>query len=157
MKLALIISASLLVFLNSVGVAQKLSQEERKVLFEAVTADERAAAECMKIVRDEQIKKFGKPLPRIGGHCWDGCPTRLPKPYYPEAARRNRVRGPVTVSAIVNESGSVVFAKMVNGNALFRQAALAAAYSSRYQPKVTCENKPIKFWWTIRYVFRPEM
>jgi len=152
--------AYIIIFL-SLGVysvnAQKLTRAERASLFARLAEDEKAVAACAKATRDEQIKKFGKPFPKLSGHCWDGCPVRVVKPLYPENARRLKISGEVLVDTIVDEKGNVVFAKVTKGTDFLRQAALEAAYVSQYQPKVTCGNKPIKFRWTIKYYFYPDM
>ncbi len=137
--------------------AQVKSKEEREKLFAQVADDEKAVAVCAEAARDEQIKKFGKPLPRVSGHCFSGCPTRVPKPYYPEIARKANISGEVVVDTIVDEEGNVIFAKVKKGNRLLRAAALQAANLSQYQPKITCGNRRIKFRWTIRYYFYPTM
>ena len=137
--------------------AQKLAKNRVDALLASVAEDERATEVCEKSVREAQIREFGKPLPKIAGHCWSGCPTSMPKPYYPETARRNRLRSVVTISAVVDEAGDVVYARMVSGNAIFRQSALAAAYASTYQPKMICGERKIKFRWRITYNFRPGM
>lgn len=137
--------------------AQVQTKEEQKKLFAQLADDEKAVAACAKVAREEQIKEFGRLLPRVSGHCWEGCPVRVVKPYYPETARRLRISGEVLVDTIVDEKGNVVFAKVAKGNALLRKAALAAAYLSQYQPTVTCGSKPIKFRWTIKYYFQPDM
>jgi TonB family protein len=139
------------------GNAQVRTKAERTKLFADVANDEKAVAACSKAIREEQIRKFGKPLPKISGHCWDGCPVRVVKPYYPEAARRLKISGQVLVDAIVDEKGNVIFAKIIKGNGLLRKTALDAAYVSQYQPKITCGNRPIKFRWTIKYYFYPDM
>ncbi|MFT3742734.1 MAG: TonB family protein [Pyrinomonadaceae bacterium] len=137
--------------------AQVRTKEEQTKLLADVANDEKAVAACLKAAREEQIKKFGKPLPKISGHCWDGCPIKIVKPYYPEIARRLKIKGEVLVDTIVDEKGSVVFAKVAKGSRLLRKVALEAAYVSQHQPKVTCGNRPIKFRWTIRYYFQPNM
>ena len=136
--------------------AQSQSKEELLKLFADVTGDETATIACLKTVQEEQIAKLGRQLPRISGHCYEGCPTQLPKPYYPDAARRNRIRGEVIVNAIVDETGKVIYAKAIKGNGLLRRSAIQAAYQSSYQPKRACGD-PIKFWWRIRYYFYPDM
>lgn len=138
------------------GNAQVQTKEERKKLFADVAEDEKAVAACSKAIREEQIKNFGKPLPKIAGHCWD-CPLKLVKPYYPETARRFRISGEVLVDIIVDERGYVVFAKVRKGNGMLRKAALEAAKLSQYRPEVTCNNRPIKFRRTIKYYFHPDM
>lgn len=141
---------------DSANAQVKMEKEQTKLLGE-VADDERAVAVCVKAARQEQIKKFGRPLPRITGHCWDGCPVRVVKPYYPETARRLKISGEVLVNTIVDENGNVVFAKAIKGNGLLRKAALEAAYVSQYQPLVSCGNRPVKFRWTIKYYFHPDM
>ena len=137
--------------------AQVQTKVEQKKLFAQLADDEKAVAACAKVAREEQIKKFGKPLRRVAGHCWEGCPVSVVKPYYPETARRLRISGEVLVDTIVDEKGNVVFAKVTKGHGLLRKPALAAAYASQYQPKVICGNTPIKFRWTIKYYFQPDM
>jgi TonB family protein len=130
------------------------AQESRSDLAAQVEADRLAAAACEIEAREQQINQFGRPLPRIAGHCWDGCPTRMVKPNYPEAARRLGLKGRVTVRAIVDEEGKVVFAELVKGNWIFKQAALDAAYFSTYQPKMICDGRKIKFWWRLSFTFK---
>src|SRR5678816_4450565 len=101
---------------SSLCSAQNLSKAQVEHLLQQVADDEKAIEECERQVRKDQIERFGKARPRISGHCWDGCPTFLPKPYYPEAARRLRAKGEVVVAAVADESGKVVFARIVNGN-----------------------------------------
>lgn len=137
--------------------AQKLPKDRIDALMATVADDERALEACKKSIREAQIEEFGKPLPEISGHCWSGCPTSMPKPSYPEAAKRNRFSGVVIVSAVADENGKVVYARMIKGNAIFRRSALAAAYASTYQPKMICGQRRIKFRWYITYNFRPGM
>ena len=146
-----------MVFAVYTGNSQVRTKEERTKLFAEVTNDEKAVAACSKATREEQIREFGKPLPKISGHCWDGCAVRVVKPTYPEAARRLKIRGEVVVATIVDEKGNVVFAKITKGSGFLRKAALDAAYLSQYQPKITCGNQPIKFRWMIKYNFYPNM
>ena len=146
----------LLCFSTSAGIGQNLDKVQVKRLLQQVADDKKAIEECDSKAREVQIERFGKPLPKISGHCWDGCPTFLPKPHYPEAARRLRAKGEVVVAAVADESGKVVFARIVNGNKLFRRAALEAAYKATHTRKIYCE-RPVKFWWTIRYMFHPDM
>jgi TonB family protein len=128
---------------------KKFTQE----LFAELREDEKLVAECEQKVRAYQIANYGKVLPRISGHCWDGCPTRVVLPYYPSEAKRFRFSGVVKVETIVDETGQVVYARAVSGQPLLRQAAEQAARVSSYQPKKTCGDKPVKFRWTITYNF----
>ncbi|MDM7922867.1 MAG: TonB family protein [Pyrinomonadaceae bacterium] len=144
---------SLLLILAAGTASAQRSQTQQTELFAQVEADRRATVACEEEARREQIRKFRKPLPRITGHCWEGCPTLVVKPYYPATARRLGLKGRVTVNAIVDEEGKVIFAKFAKGNRVFKRSALAAAYASAYQPKVICGGRKIKFWWTINFMF----
>lgn len=131
----------------------QVKSEKSTQLFDEVREDEKLVAECERKARDYQIVKFGRVLPKISGHCWDGCPTSIVLPYYPSEARRLRISGQVKVETIVDETGKVVYARAAEGQPIFRQAAERAASLSSYMPKKTCGNKPIKFRWTITYNF----
>ena len=155
--LRLTVSASFTALLSATCLGQTWTKESLANLFAAVAADERLVAECEDAQRKEQIKKFGNPLRKISGHCWEGCPVIVPKPHYPSEARRLRISGQVVVETVVDEKGNVIFAKAVKGKSFLRREALVAAYNSRYQPKITCGSKPIKFRWTIKYNFFPSM
>ncbi len=102
--------------------AQVQTKEDREKLFQELAEDEKAVSACLNSVREEQIKEFGKPLPKVSGHCWEGCPIRDVKPYYPEAARRSKIRGEVIVDTIVDEKGKVIFAKVTKGSGFLRKA-----------------------------------
>lgn len=146
----------LLVSLSSIeSVSQSLGREQKLELFAALADDEKAVAECQKITDANQMKEFGRKLPKVSGHCWSGCPTSIPKPHYPENARRNGTKGEVIVNAIVDQDGKVIFAEAAKGNRFLRRFAIEAAYKATYQPKITCGNRRIKFRWRIRYYFNP--
>ncbi len=122
-------------------------------LFDAVREDEKLVVQCEQKRREYQLSEFGRILPKISGHCWDGCPTNIVLPRYPNEAKRLKLSGKVIVETIVNEDGEVIYARTPNGQSIFSKAAEQAAYRSRYQPKKTCDNKAIKFRWTISYNF----
>ena len=124
-------------------------------LFSDVARDEKRIAICGKKRREYQLAEFGRVLPGISGHCWEGCATRLVKPYYPREAKRLNISGQVKVDTIVDENGKVVYAKVVKGPVLLRRPALQAAYLATYNPKLDCDNQPIKFRWMITYNFNP--
>lgn len=141
----------------SIGTGQILDKVEINNLYEEVKQAERGIAECRRKNRAEQIRKFGKVLPRISGHCWEGCPVRVVKPYYPKQARQLKIKGEVRIETIVDKKGNVVYARAIKGPALLRRAALDAAYKSKYQRKLDCDKFPMKFRWVIRYRFHPSM
>lgn len=136
--------------------SQSMSKQQLNDLRDEVSQGENAVATCEKLAREEQIRTYGKVLPRVSGHCWGGCPTSIPKPIYPEIAKRNRIGGEVIVDTIVNESGKVIYAKAVKGKSILRPAATEAAYHAAHQPKYTCGNRAIKFRWQIKYHFTPD-
>lgn len=134
-------------------IAQAQSKRTTQELFAALREDEKLVAVCEQKLGEEQIAKYGRVLPKVSGHCLDGCPTRLVLPVYPNEAKRLNFSGQVKVEAIVDETGKVVYARAMTGKPLLRQAAEQAALDSSYQPKKTCSNKPIKFRWLITYNF----
>ena len=145
-----------LLFLAHLFCFKYFAQGESKKLEELFTElreDEKLTAECERKVREYQLAEFGKTLPKISGHCWDGCPTKIVLPYYPKEAKRLGISGQVKVETIVNEKGKVIYARVVKGQAFLSQGVKRAAYLSIYAPKKTCDDKQIKFRWTITYNF----
>jgi protein TonB len=82
----------------------------------------------------------------------NGMATSLPKPNYPAAARAVRVEGKVDVQVLIDETGKVVSAKAVSGNALLREAAVAAARNARFTPTLL-SKVPVKVTGVIVYNF----
>jgi TonB family protein len=135
------------------GFAQTRNKQSTQELFAELREDEKLVAECERKVREYQITNYGRVLPKISGHCFDVCPIRLVLPYYPNEAKRLRISGQVKVEAIVDETGKVIYARAISGQPFLRQAAEQAARVSSYQPKKTCDDKPIKFRRTIIHNF----
>ena len=142
-----------LIFLTSYLPAS--AQGKYDQLFNELKADEKLVAECEQKIREYQLSKFGRVLPKIAGDCFGGCPIIVPKPYYGSEARRLKIRGQIKVEAIVDENGDVVYARIIKGLPMLNKSALAAAYRARYMPKKACNDKPIKFRWVITYNFLP--
>ncbi|HUS10282.1 MAG TPA: TonB family protein [Pyrinomonadaceae bacterium] len=63
-----------------------------------------------------------------------GLAIYLPKPPYPQIARQARAHGAVNVQVLVDESGKVISAKVVNGHPLLMSAAQQAAMAARFSP-----------------------
>uniref|UniRef100_A0A7V1EIJ2 Energy transducer TonB n=1 Tax=candidate division WOR-3 bacterium TaxID=2052148 RepID=A0A7V1EIJ2_UNCW3 len=63
-------------------------------------------------------------------------PISIPKPEYPELARKAGIEGKVIVEAIVDTDGSVIGAKIFksSGNPMLDEAAIAAARRSKFTP-----------------------
>ena len=58
----------------------------------------------------------------------------LPKPVYPEEAKRIRVSGTVKVRVVIDENGKVISAQAVDGPVPLREAAEAAARQATFSP-----------------------
>lgn len=86
----------------------------------------------------------------------DGIPypkaLSLPKPPYPPAARAVRASGEVVVNLKVDGSGKVVSAEAKSGHPLLRNAAEAAARSSRFESSAETERML-----RLTYVFLAEV
>jgi periplasmic protein TonB len=75
-----------------------------------------------------------------------------PKPEYPQLARSAHQEGEVQIEITIGEDGSVVDARIMNGPALLRQAALNAARQWRFNP--TLLNKtPVKVQGILTFKF----
>jgi periplasmic protein TonB len=97
------------------------------------------------------------PAPRpilkpISGGVLNGTALSLPQPVYPEAAKRMRTSGMVTVEVILDETGKVVSATATSGPTILRQAAIDAALKARFSP-TKLSGQPVKVSGTINYKF----
>jgi TonB family protein len=88
----------------------------------------------------------------ISGGVLNGMAIELPKPVYPELAKRARATGTVTVEVMIDETGKVIAAKAVSGNSLLHRAAVDAAYQARFSPTLL-SGRPIKVTGVINYSF----
>jgi TonB family protein len=131
----------------------QIRSDKLATLLAEVREDDKLVAKCEQEALQYQIAKFGRVLPKISGHCWDGCPTTIVLPDYPREARRLGISGQVKVETIVSENGKVVYARVIKCLPFLSQAAERAANHSSYTPKKTCGDKSIKFVWTISYNF----
>lgn len=76
----------------------------------------------------------------------------LPKPYFPNIAKNNRIFGSVNVEIIFDEKGTVIYAKAVSGKKIFYRTGEKAACASKFSPVLYC-GKPRKQKRVIRYNF----
>lgn len=76
----------------------------------------------------------------------------LPKPVYPDDARRLKVSGRVTVAVVVDENGKVISAKATDGPLPLREAAEAAARGAVFEP-TTKDGITVKVAGTLTYDF----
>jgi TonB family protein len=88
----------------------------------------------------------------ISGGVINGKAVSKPAPAYPAAARAAHVSGTVVVQVTVDECGDVEKAEAVSGPALLREAAVEAAYDSRFTP-TRLSGEPVKVRGTITYNF----
>jgi TonB family protein len=129
-----------LIFLTVVSLNAQIKKSQLNQITIELQEEERELVKC-------------QPKRRISSFCYDLCPTNLVKPQYSKDAQRLGIKGQVKIEVIVNETGKVINAKILEGKVYISQAARRAALRSSFQPKRNCENKPIKFRGTIIYNF----
>ena len=97
-----------------------------------------------------------EPWPRrtaaISGGVLNGKALSLAKPGYPKAARKNHDEGMVKVRIVIDEVGNVISAEAIEGPESLRQAAIDAAYKSRFTP-TRLMGQPVKVSGVIIYNF----
>ncbi len=76
-----------------------------------------------------------------------------PKISYPKAAQAVKASGLVKVDAVFDETGKVIWAKVVEGHPLLRAEALRVACLTRIKPPVNCVGKPRKVNPILNYNF----
>jgi protein TonB len=97
------------------------------------------------------------PAPRpmlkpVSGGVLNGTAISLPPPTYPEAARRLRMGGLVTVEVVVDEKGQVISAVATSGPPALRDVAVQAALRARFSP-TKLSGQPVKVAGVINYKF----
>lgn len=91
-------------------------------------------------------------LKPISGGVLNGTAISLPPPMYPDAAKRSRTQGVVTVEVVLDESGKVISANATNGPSMLRDAAQQAALKARFSP-TKLSGQPVKVSGVINYKF----
>ena len=91
-------------------------------------------------------------LKPVSGGVLNGTALSLPAPSYPDAARRMRVAGVVTVEVVVDETGKVIAAQANVGPPALREVAIQAALRARFSP-TKLSGQPVKVSGTINYKF----
>lgn len=76
----------------------------------------------------------------------------LPKPNYPEVAKRMRIQGTVSVQVLIDEEGRVISAKAVSGSPFLLIEAQKAAMQARFSP-TRLGDQPVKVSGVITYNF----
>jgi TonB family protein len=82
----------------------------------------------------------------------NGEAISLPKPPYPAIAKQLRIQGPVNVQVVISETGKVISARAVSGNAALVTAAQQAALQARFSPTML-DEQPVKVSGIITYNF----
>ncbi|MCA1564240.1 MAG: TonB family protein [Acidobacteria bacterium] len=88
----------------------------------------------------------------VSGGVLNGKAIEMPKPVYPELARRARLTGVVTVEVVVDASGKVIGARAVSGPDILREAAERAARQAKFTPAML-SGQPVRVAGTISYNF----
>lgn len=78
----------------------------------------------------------------------------LPKPKYPEEARKAKIVGRVTVKILIDEKGDIVSAEAVDGPEILRASALEAAKKARFTLTLI-GTRPVKVSGVLTYDFAP--
>jgi protein TonB len=88
----------------------------------------------------------------ISGGVLNGKAVEMPKPVYPETARRARMTGVVMVEVVVDLSGKVIGARAVSGPEMLRDAAERAARQAKFTPTLL-SGQPVRVAGLISYNF----
>lgn len=91
-------------------------------------------------------------LKPVSGGVLNGTALSLPPPLYPDAAKRSRTQGVVTVEVVLDETGKVVSATASSGPTMLREAAVQAALKARFSP-TKLSGQPVKVSGVINYKF----
>jgi protein TonB len=95
---------------------------------------------------------FKSNLKPVSGGVLNGTAISLPTPQYPDAAKRMRISGIVSVSVVVDETGKVISAQANSGPTPLREAATQAALRARFSP-TKLSGQPVKVSGLINYKF----
>jgi protein TonB len=88
----------------------------------------------------------------ISGGVLNGKAMEMPKPIYPETARRAKMTGVVTVEVVIDVSGKVIGARAVSGPDMLRDAAERAARQAKFTPALL-SGQPVRVSGLITYNF----
>jgi TonB family protein len=91
-------------------------------------------------------------LKPVSGGVLNGTAITLPTPVYPDAAKRLRVAGLVSIDVVVDETGKVISAVANGGPAVLRDVAVQAALRARFSP-TKLSGQPVKVSGVINYKF----
>jgi len=92
------------------------------------------------------------PHAQISGGILNGKALKLPKPIYPLEAREVFASGVVVVRVVIDETGKVIYAKVISGHPKLWKAAEEAALQSEFSP-TKLSGVPVKVTGVIQYNF----
>ncbi len=92
------------------------------------------------------------PVRPVSSGVLNGKALDMPKPLYPDTARRARVTGVVTVEVVIDASGKVIGARAVSGPDMLRDAAERAAKQAKFTPALL-SGQPVRVSGIINYKF----
>lgn len=113
------------------------------------------ANEAIRVILDSEPPPTPGPKPilkPVSGGVLNGTAVLLPPPTYPEAAKRMRTQGVVSVDVILDETGKVVAANASSGPVSLRDAAVQAALKAKFSP-TKLSGQPVKVSGVINYKF----
>ena len=120
-----------------------------------VKAPATTATQAMPLVDIDEPPPTPGPRPilkPISGGVLNGTALSLPSPVYPDAAKRTRTQGVVTVDVVLDETGKVISANASSGPAMLREPAVQAALKARFSP-TKLSGQPVKVSGVINYRF----
>ena len=130
--------------------ATKLASGPAEVKVPAVDPNE-----AIKVMLDSEPPPSPGPKPilkPVSGGVLNGTAVYLPPPAYPDAAKRMRTQGVVSVDVILDETGKVVAANATSGPSILREAAVQAALKAKFSP-TKLSGQPVKVSGVINYKF----
>ncbi len=141
---------------NAASLPAAISSEKLKTAGSIELANNHvdAATQSMNLKLDSEPPPAApKPILRpVSGGVLNGTALSLPSPNYPEAARRMRVAGVVSVQVVVDETGRVISAQASEGPQGLRDVAVQAALKARFSP-TKLSGQPVKVTGLINYKF----
>jgi TonB family protein len=114
----------------------------------------RATLKVTEVGENDEAPATGVAKPIEGG-VLNAKAVTLPKPVFPEEAKRVKASGRVTVRVVVDENGKVISAKATDGPLPLREAAEAAARQATFEP-TTKDGITVKVAGVITYDFKQD-
>lgn len=78
---------------------------------------------------------------------------RIDPPVYPDVARQAQIEGTVIVQALVGKDGKVKKVRVIEGNEMLRDAAIACAKTATFRPALM-DQKPVEVWVVFPVTFK---